>query len=282
MSPAPLSCAAALLCLTFPSAAETLVWGQATLAAGFGGVVDSAGNGTSLSDDRVGSTEALARLGADLGRFGLGADVSYSTQAVPLTDSAFESGRLASVRASYDLTEAWTIGAVWGEGAAQPAADRRAALTFQAVEAAYALGRTGLGLQLGTFDADDEDLFHDGRFLRASALQVLRNGAVIEGEIGLFSGRQDTGSEFAMRAATWRVGYLRQIGARPLAVGIGLDGGSYTNGSGDSDNGRYDEVRVTLGLTAWFGDGDLVAARRRGLFGQPEFARILAAGSNLD
>jgi hypothetical protein len=105
---------------------------------------------------------------------------------------------------------------------------------------------------------------------------------VSEGEISLFQGRQDKGSGRAMRAATWRVGYLRQIGARPLAVGIGLDGGSDANGSGDSDNGRHDAVRVTPGLTAWFSDGDLVAARRRGRFGQPECARILAAGSNPD
>jgi hypothetical protein len=282
MLPAPLPLAAALLCLALPAAAETLVWGQATLAAGLGGVVDSAGNGTSISTDRVGSTEGLARLGADLGRFGVGVDLGYSTQEVPLSDSAFEFGRFASVRANYDLTDAWTIGAVWGDGASQPAGDRRAGLTFQALEAAYVAGPTGLGLQLGAFDADDQDTFHNGRFLRVSALQALRGGAVIEGEIGLFSGRQESGSEFAMRAATWRVGYLRQIGTQPLAVSIGLDGGSFTNGDGDSDNGRYDEVRVSLGLTAWFGDGDLVAARRRGLFGQPEFARIVAAGSNLD
>jgi hypothetical protein len=275
--------AAALLLLSpFPASAETLVWGQANLATGLGKVVGSFGNGDSISDETVGSTEFLGRLGADFGAFGAEVDLSYSGQEVPLSDSAFYFGRYISVRANYDLSDALTIGAVYGDGVSQPFGDLRANLTFKAVEGAYTTGPSSFGLQFGVFDADDQDTFHNGRFVRVSAVHALRNGGLIEGEIGLFSGRQETGSEFAMQATTWRIGYSRQIGSKPLAVSVGLDGGSYSNGQGDSDNGSYDEVRVTLGLTAWFGDGDFASAKRRGVFGQPEFGRIVSAGSNLD
>lgn len=77
-----------------------------------------------------------------------------------------------------------------------------------------------------------------------------------------------------MYAYTWGVEYSWQIGTAPLALSVGLDGGSYSSDGGDE---KYDETRVTLGLSAWFGDGDYVSAKRRGIFSQPEFGRIGAA-----
>jgi hypothetical protein len=115
-----------------------------------------------------------------------------------------------------------------------------------------------------------------------SAVHALRNAEFIEGDIGLFSGRQETGFEFAMKPATWPIACSRQIGRNPLAVSIGPESGNCLNGKGASDSDSYDEVRLTLGLTAWCGDGDVVVAKRRGILGQPAFGRIIGAGSNLD
>lgn len=271
-----------LLAAPVPAPAETLVWGQAQLTSGFGGIADRDGNGESLSDETVRSNDILGRLGAEVGAFGLQLDLGYSGQKVPLTDSAFEFGRFASVRAKYDLSDALTIGAVLGKGQSQGLNEPRTNLSFKAVEGVYGSDASSLGLQLGAFDADDEDAFHDGRFVRITALHRLRNG-FIEGEVGLFKGRQERESEFAMEATTWRIAYSEQIGTGPLAVTFGLDGGIYSNRVADNaDTGSYHEMRVTVGVIAWFGDSDFAAAKRRGLFAQPEFGRIVNAGSNLD
>jgi hypothetical protein len=142
-------------------------------------------------------------------------------------------------------------------------------------------------LQLGRFDATGADLtnaFHSGNFARLGAIYTLSGNGVIQADIGLFDGLQDSVPNHTMEGATWSVEYARQIGAKPLAWSVGLDGGAFENTDleGGGDEGSFDTMRATVGLTAWFGDGDLASAKRRGIFSQPDFGYVVDTGNLVD
>lgn len=266
-------------------AAETLSWGQIEMKAGLGHIGNAEGNANAIDERDPATYDFSGRLGADWGAFGAQLDLSYSAQDInPDEYTGYYWGKYAAIHANYDLSPALTLGAAYGAGQAQPADDDVANFDFYALEGAYTAGAGVFGLQLGSFDAtdsDDTDAFHDGSFVRLSTVYSLGNGGVIEGEVAYFDGKQDSSASYNMHAYTWAVEYSQQIGANPFAWSIGLDGGRYSNGD-NGDNGTYDETRVTLGLTAWFGDSDFGAAKRRGIFSQPEFGRIVASGNNID
>ncbi|WP_137111025.1 hypothetical protein [Rhodobacter sp. SY28-1] len=139
--------------------------------------------------------------------------------------------------------------------------------------------------RIGRFDdtePDETDAFHDGKFVRLSGIYTLGDARVIEAEVGFFDGKQDNIlNRYDMTARTWGVKYSRQFAAEPFAWSVGLDGGSYSNDT-VMDHGAHDVTRVSLGLTTWFGDDTLAASKKRGILGQPDFARIVGAGNNVD
>jgi hypothetical protein len=279
--------AAVVLASVGIASAETLVWGQAELKAGTVRIGNRSGEALQIDDTSPESYDFAGRIGADLGAFGAELMLQYGAyDNASGADFGHDWGRQAAVRVTYDVSPAVALGAVYGAGSAQPLADPRAQHDFYAIEGAYATGDLVLGLQFGRFDAQDGEAtnaFHDGRFTRIGAIYTLGNNGVIAADVGLFDGRQDTGSPYAMDGSTWSVEYSRQINEKPLAWSVGLDGGSFQNYDAPGvDNGAFDVTRATVGLTAWFGDGDLASAKRRGIFGQPDFGRILDTGNEVD
>lgn len=266
-------------------AAETLTWGQIEFKAGLAHISNTEGNATVIPDRDPTTYDLSGRIGVDWGAFGAQLDLSYSAQDIdPAVYTGYYWGQFGAIHANYDLSPVLTLGAAYGAGQTKPADDDTADFDFYALEGAYTAGAGVYGLQLGSFDSSDPDgtdTFHDGSFARLAAIYTLGNGGVIEGEVAYFDGKQDSGAIYNMHAYTWGVEYSQQIGANPLAWSVGLDGGHYTNGDG-GDNGVFDETRVTLGLTAWFGDSDYASAKNRGIFSQPEFGRIVEAGNNVD
>ena len=271
--------------LPFATGAETLTWGQIEFKAGSTHVSNIEGEASSIDDRNPTGYDLAGRIGADWGAFGAQLDLNYSGRNIdPTVSAGYYWGRFGTLRANYDISSALTLGAAYGAGDAAGADDDQATFDFYALEGAYSAGAGVYGLQLGTFDASDPqdtDAFHDGSFARASTIYTLGNGSVVEGALAYFDGKQDASGIFNMHAYTWSVEYSQQIGANPLAWSVGLDGGKFKNGD-DGDNGSYNETRVTLGLTAWFGDSDLGSAKRRGIFSDPEFGRIIQAGNNVD
>jgi hypothetical protein len=265
--------------------AETLTWGQFKFEAGLASIGGTEGNADNIEERNPTTYGVAGSIGADWGRFGAQLDLSYNARDIDRTEyTGYYWGNFAALRATYDITDAFAVGAVYGAGASRQAGDDTADLTFYALEGAYSAGAGAYGLQLGKFDSedgDDTDAFHDGTYARAVAIYSLGNGGVIEGELGYYDGKQDSGAFYNMHAITWGIEYSRQLGDRPMAWSVGLDGGHYTNGD-DGDNGKFNEARLTLGLTAWFGDGDLASAKKRGVFSQPDFARIVEAGNSVD
>ena len=268
------------------AAAETLVWGQGKLDVGSIKISNTEGNSTSIDDRSSTTYDVIGKIGADWGAFGVQIDLNASARDIdPTVYTGYLWGQFASVRANYDVSSAFALGGVYGAGRANSAGEETHELEFYALEAAYAAGAGVYGLQYGAFDgrdSEDSDAFHDGTFVRGSAMFTLGNGGVIEGEVAYFDGVQDSGGDLNMYATTWSVEYAQQFGSNPVAWNVGLDGGSFSNGAGDGDTGLYDELRVTAGLTVWFGDADLASAKRRGFFSQPEFGRIVQAGNNVD
>jgi hypothetical protein len=55
-------------------------------------------------------------------------------------------------------------------------------------------------------------------------------------------------------------------------------GGHYPTG----DNGSFEALRATLGLTVWLGGGSAAEASRRSIFDTPDFARDIESGNNID
>jgi hypothetical protein len=282
------TCAAFLAAVPVAANAEMLTWGQLDLRAGLVNFGTAEGNADDLNGTDPATYELSGRIGADWGAFGAQLDLSYNARDLnPSEDDGYYWGNFAALRANYDINDALALGAVYGAGTSGPSDDDSADLEFYALEGAYSAGAGTYGLQLGGFDSEDPDntdAFHDGSFARVVAIYSLGNGGVIEGEIAYFDGQQDSGTPYSMHAVTWGVEYSQQVGDRPLAWSVGLDGGRYTNGDAGNigDNGLFSETRVTLGLTAWFGDSDLATAKKRGVFSQPDFARIVEAGNSVD
>jgi hypothetical protein len=269
-------------------AAEPLTWGQLDIAAGGNRISNIEGHADFIFDRNPTTLDILGRIGADWDAFGAQLDLKYGSQGIPADEYAgYLRGNFAVVRGNYDLSDTLTLGAFYGAGQSTPAQDERADFDFYGVEAAYRAGSFVIGAQLGAFDAAEAngtDSFHSGSFIRISGLYALDQVSAIEAEIGYFDGQQDDAGppSYPMHATTWAVKYSRQIGSNPMAWSVGLDGGRYAADGTMGDSGSYDELRVTLGLTAWFGDGGLPSAKRRGIFGQPDFARIVTAGNNVD
>jgi hypothetical protein len=265
--------------------AETLTWGQIDLKAGVASIGGTEGNATNVDNRSPTTYDLSGRIGADWGAFGAQLDLNYSARDIDADEyTGYYWGKWAAIRANYDLSPVFALGAVYGAGDLGQAGDYIADFEFYALEGSYSAGAGLYGLQLGAFDSsdpDDTDTFHDGTFVRAAAVYSLGNGGVVEGELAYFDGKQDSGGSYGMYAFTWGVEYSRQFASRPLAWSIGLDGGRFTNGD-SGDNGLFNEARLTLGLTAWFGDGDLASAKKRGIFSQPEFGRIVEAGNSVD
>jgi hypothetical protein len=267
--------------------AETLTWGQIELTAGSVNIGSREGEALQIDDTSPKSYDINGRIGADWGAFGAELALQYGAYDNRSdADFGHDWGRQAALRATYDLSPAMALGAVYGAGSAQPLADPRARLDFYAVEGAYGTGAFLFGLQIGRFDAEDDastNAFHDGSFARLGAIYSLGANGVIAADIAMFDGRQDAGSTYAMDGSTWSIEYSRQIGAKSLAWSVGLDGGKFENYDLPGvDNGSFDTTRATVGLTAWFGDGDLTSAKRRGIFGQPDFGRIVNTGNEVD
>lgn len=281
-----LACLLVLTTAPTLAGADTLTWGQIELKAGANHISNLDGNATSIADRNPRTYDVVGRIGADMGAFGAQLDLSYSAQDIVSDDyTGYYWGKFGAIHLNYDVSSTLALGAVYGGGQSQPADDDRANLDFYALEGAYTAGAGVYGLQFGSFDAsdpDETDAFHDGSFVRLATVYTLGNGGVIDGEVAYFDGQQDSDGEYNMHAYNWGVEYSQQIGANPVAWSVGLDGGSYTNGDDDDDNGIFNETRVTLGLTAWFGDTDYASAKRRGIFSQPEFGRIVGAGNNVD
>jgi hypothetical protein len=267
--------------------AETLTWGQIELKAGQAHIGVSDTSATLAVDERDPRTTDLSgRIGADWGAIGAQLDLNYGARDIdPTIYTGYYWGRFAAVRANYDITTAFALGALYGEGSLSNAADFGAEFDFYALEGAYLAGMGVYGLQLGRFDGsdvDETDVFHDGSYLRGAAIYTLGNGGVIEGEMAYFDGKQDNGAPYDMHALTWGVEYSQQFGAKPFAWSVGLDGGTYSNGNDIGDNRKINETRVTLGLTAWFGQDDLSAAKKRTVFSQPDFGRVVGSGNEID
>ncbi len=268
--------------------AETLIWGQAKLSAGALHFGNLQGEAAAIDDVDPETYDFAARLGADWGALGAEIGVQYGDHATAAgADYGHDWGRQATLRLTYDLSPTMALGVVYGAGSAQPLNPPRAQLDFYAVEGAYDAGPILLGLQLGRFDATDADLtnaFHSGSFARLGAIYTLSGNGVIQADISVFDGLQDSVPNHTMEGATWSVEYARQIGARPVAWSVGLDGGAFENTDlgGGGDEGSFDTMRATVGLTAWFGDGDLASAKRRGIFDQPDFGYVLDTGNLVD
>jgi hypothetical protein len=281
-----LLCSATIL-LSAPAAfAETLTWGQFSAEYGKNRISNLAGNPTvQLVDREPESMDLSGKFGADIGSFGAQIDLAYSdSNADPDVYTGFDFGVLSALHLNYDLSSALTVGAQYGAGNTVPAGDDKASIDFWALEGVYQTGPVAIAAQLGRFDSEDPDTtdtFHDGSFVQLAGQYSLGNAGVIEAEIGLFDGSQDTDAQ-AMDARTWGLKYSRQLGDNPFAVSLGVDHGSYSNGGAVPDSGSYDETRFSLGFTTWFGDDDLGATKKRGILGQPDFARVVVAGNNMD
>jgi hypothetical protein len=259
-------------------------WGQADLKYGSGDI-DVGGSGFSnITYENTQAYEVFGRIGADFGKFGAQLDLSYVDQDVPSREKNYGEGKFAALRGTYRLAPTLSLGAVYGGGDANTPSDNQThAFHFYALDGAFSSGAGVYGLQLGQFDSTDStgtDAFHDGSFVRAAAIYSLGGAGVIEGEIAYFDGIQDSPRFSEMHVVSWSVEYSRQIAANPFAVSVGLEGGHYVNRA--IGGFSYGETRVTLGLTTWFGDGDLASAKQRGIFSQPEFGRIIQAGNNVD
>ncbi len=265
------------------ASAETLVWGQLDLRAGVGQVSTISGDNDAGRASDPDTIEVTGRLGADWGAFGLQLDLMNGSQSFDeSTSAAHRYGQFASLRANYDFG-GFVLGTVYGEGVASANTSVEATFDFYALEGAYRLGDSMIGLQIGAFDAQDlatTDAFHDGTFARLSGLYALADGSVISGDLGLFAGSQDTNAVYDMDAQTLGVTYSRQIGARPLAWSLGVEYGRYEIFGAEA--GAFSDTRMMLGLTTWFGDNDLASAKRRGFLGQPDFGRITSGGTLLD
>ncbi len=279
--------AGALVIATLPAmaSAEMLTWGQIEVELGQSHIGSVEGNSTNIADRDPQHTDLSGKFGMDWGAIGAQVDLAYSsTNVAKDTQTGFLNGGIAAVHVNYDVLPTLTLGGLIGTGSATPAADEGVDIGFFAAEAAFTAGNFNLVGQLGEFDSEDAtgtDAFHDGRFARLSGLYALGNAAVIEAEIGFYDGKQDSPPPYDMSGSTWGVKYSRQIGANPMAYSVGLDGGRFTNGE-ETDNGAFDETRVTLGLTAWFGGNSVADSKRKGIFGQPDFSRIVTAGNNVD
>lgn len=104
------------------------------------------------------------------------------------------SGKQASLRVSYDVATAFSLGAVYGAGEAQPVADPGSDFDFQALEGVHDAGAWQVGLQIGQFDAIDAaatNAFHDGSFARMTMDYNLGSASALTADLGLFEGRQD-------------------------------------------------------------------------------------------
>lgn len=264
--------------------AETLTWGQIDLRAGALRFDNLSGEALNIVDRRPESYRVAGRIGADWGSLGAQLDLAYG---------AFVNGselghhhdwdRMAAVRLTYDVGPAIGLGAVYGAGNSQPVADPGSSFDFQAVEGAYATGNWQFGLQLGRFDAVDTvgtNAFHDGTFARLGTIYSLASGGVVSADLGLFDGKQDAASEFNMKGVTLSVEYARQIGEKPLAWSAGVSHGQFEKDGIEASS--LTETRATIGLTAWFGDGDLPSAKRRAIFSQPDFGYIVDTGNLID
>ncbi|MBN8631514.1 MAG: hypothetical protein J0L76_11730 [Rhodobacterales bacterium] len=268
------------------ASAEVLTWGQVAVSAGAVHIGNREENALDISDTNPVSKDIAGRVGVDWGGFGAELGLQFGDYAnADGADFGHSWGRQATLRLTFDLSPDIVVGAVAGKGNAQPLDDPRASLNFRAIEAAYSVGAWQLGLQHGRFDATDDELtnaFHDGKFTRIAAAYSLGSGGMITGSIGLFDGLQDTGSTKTMNGSTWSVEYARQFGERPLAWTVGLDGGQFDNDGLPGDLGALRTTRASVGLTVWFGDGDLASAKRRGFVGQPDFGRVIDAGNEVD
>jgi hypothetical protein len=278
-----------LVLLTAPSLhAEMRTWGQAKLSVGalhFGSLTGESG---AIDDVDPETSDLALRFGADWGAWGMDLGLQYGDHDTAGTSTyGHDWGRQATLRLTYDLSPDMALGAVYGAGSAQPLDAARAQIDFYALEGAYGTGALQLGLQLGRFDALDADLtnaFHSGTFARLGAIYSLGSTGVIQADVGLFDGLQDSVPNHSMDGMTWSVEYTRQVGENPLAWSVGLDGGAFENADlgGGGDDGSFNTMRATVGLTAWFGDGDLSSAKRRGIFSQPDFGYVLDTGNLVD
>lgn len=275
----------AILALATSATAETLTWGNLNIEYGKGHIGGAQGNATAIFDRNPESLDLSGSFGAQMGQFGAQIDLSSSSTNSPLDEyTGFIDGNLAALHLNYDLSTA-KIGAQYGEGTTRPGDDDTADFDFYALEGAGDFGNFAIAGQIGRFDStdpDETDAFHDGSFVRLAGIYTLGDAGVIEAELGFFDGKQDNVlNRHDMSARTWGVKYSRQFGADPFAVSVGLDGGDFSNGNA-GDNGSYDDTRVSLGLTTWFGDDTLADSKKRGILGQPDFARIVGAGNNVD
>lgn len=279
---------AVLVLLAAPTLAqaEMATWGQIDLQAGamrFGSV---SGEAEDIVDRRPESYDIAGRIGADWGKLGAQLDLSYGSFENDTPAGQHHAwGRQAALRLTYDVSASLALGVVYGVGRSQPQDDPGAELDFQAVEGAYMAGNWALGLQVGRFDAVDAvatNAFHDGSFARASAIYSLSSAGVISAELGLFDGRQDGSPDATvdMEGVTFALEYSRQIGDLPLAWTAGIETGHFQKNGPEAS--AMTGTRATIGLTAWFGDGDLAAAKRRGVFGQPDFGYVADTGNLLD
>jgi phosphate-selective porin len=271
--------------LATSAAAETLTWGNLNIEYGRTRISNLVGNPLQIVDRQPESVDLSGTFGADFGQFGAQIDLAYSqTNVASDVYTGFDFGVLSALHLNYDVSSALTLGGQYGTGNTVPAADDKASIDFWALEGVYNNGPMAIAAQLGRFDSEDPDTtdtFHNGKFIQLAGLYSLGTAGVIQAEIGLFDGVQDTDAQ-AMDAKTWGLKYSRQLGANPFALSIGVDHGSYSNGGAVPDSGSYDETRFSLGFTTWFGDDDLAASKKRGILGQPDFARITVAGNNMD
>ena len=276
------TCAVAALATS--ASAETLTWGQFSAEYGKNTISNQIGNPLQIVDRKPESVDLSGKFGADIGPIGAQIDLAYSDANAPDTYTGFDFGALSALHLNYDISSALTLGAQYGAGNTLPAADDKASLDFWALEGVYQTGPVALAAQFGRFDSEDPDAtdtFHNGNFVQLAGVYSLGTAGVIEAEIGLFDGVQDTDAQ-AMDAKTWGLKYSRQLGANPFALSVGIDHGEYSNGGAVPDSGSYEETRISLGLTTWFGDDDLGASKKRGILGQPDFARVVVAGNNMD
>ncbi len=276
---------AAIVVLASAATAETLTWGQLEVEFGKNRISDTEGNADAIFERNPTTLDLSGKFGADIGQFGAQVDLRYGRTNIPTDEyTGFEFGNLAALHLNYDIASTVVMGAQIGTGNTQPADDDDASIDFYALEGAGGIGNVMVAGQIGRFDSEDPDetdAYHDGKFVQVSGIYTLGTSGVIEAELGYFDGKQDSGALYDMYGTTWGVKYSRQFAAEPFAWSVGLDGGSFSNGTA-GDNGAYDETRVTLGLSTWFGDDDLAGSKKRGILGQPDFARVGAAGTNVD
>lgn len=277
--------AGAMLGIASVVSAETLTWGNLQVEIGQSRISDVEGNSNSIFDRNPETMELSGAFGADWGPVGAQVDLTYGkTNSPPDEYTGFVNGNMAALHLNYDLS-AVKVGAQYGEGTTRPGDDFTSDFDFYALESAGGVGNFMLAGQIGRFDSndpDETDTFHDGKFLRLSGIYTLGESGAIEAEVAFFDGKQDNIlNRYDMTARTWGVKYSRQFAAQPFAWSVGVDGGSFSNDS-VMDHGAYDDTRVSLGLTTWFGDDTLAASKKRGILGQPDFARIVGAGNNVD